>query len=527
MKITNRPGTSILLLLLIITLPILFYTGYEINSLSANEEVMASIYNQQLESILFSINQYSWNVVDTWASAIGILLGEQEGFPEDSLRSKLSTFLSTRSPITTVLCVDTGLFASSRYDNPGARTGSRVSDSIMLASLRFHRGMIRQMSRYLSSEYRKIEPIQLQNRQNKNQLLALCFVAADQHGKRTVVTMVIDEDAFVRNLLAPKLQETAGQEFILAVLHGDSTLFTTARLDPASLKQRKALWLLPNSSLGIRPVGTTIDDIVHSRYYRNLILIILLTVVLIAGVFLVYRNMRREVELIRMKSDFVSNVSHELRTPLSLIRMFAETLEMGRVATETKRQQYYSTIVQETERLTRLINNVLSFARLDAGKQVYHFQPTELNETVSNVLETFRVQLQSEGFSQEIKLDPSLPPIMADAGAVSEAIVNIIDNALKYSGTEKFLKVSTGKDGPIIFLEVEDHGIGIDKGDQERIFEQFYRVTDGHVHDVKGTGLGLTLVRHVMIAHKGAIRVRSARGEGSTFRMEFPMNQTS
>jgi two-component system phosphate regulon sensor histidine kinase PhoR len=247
--------------------------------------------------------------------------------------------------------------------------------------------------------------------------------------------------------------------------------------------------------------------------------------VLASGAWIVYRNMRREMELVRLKSDFVSNVSHELRTPLSLIRMFAETLEMGRLTSEDKKREYYTTILQETERLTRLVNNILNFSRMDAGKKEYHFEQTNVNEVLSMVLDTYELRLQSEGFTPVVELASGLPPISADKEAVSEAIINILDNAVKYSEAEKFFHIRSGRSEHGIFIEVEDHGIGIAPSQHEKIFETFYRVSGGLVHNTKGSGLGLALVKHIMDAHGGEVKVISSPGKGSTFRLEFPFDR--
>jgi two-component system phosphate regulon sensor histidine kinase PhoR len=233
------------------------------------------------------------------------------------------------------------------------------------------------------------------------------------------------------------------------------------------------------------------------------------------------------MDLVRMKSDFVSNVSHELRTPLALIRMFGETLEMGRVKNEEKKHEYYATIVAETERLTRLVNNILNFSRMEAGRKEYHFAPTELNDVVTDVLKTYGFHLQGEGFTPEVMLEEDLPPLRGDAESISEAVINLIDNAVKYSGESKYLRIATGMLDGSLFIVVEDHGIGIAREHQEKIFETFYRVSTGLVHTVRGTGLGLTLVKHIMEAHGGKVTVESVPGKGSRFSLLFPIHESS
>jgi two-component system phosphate regulon sensor histidine kinase PhoR len=281
--------------------------------------------------------------------------------------------------------------------------------------------------------------------------------------------------------------------------------------------------LFPDYVLGIRLKGRTIEEVVRERFYRNLLLIGLLDLVLIVGSWFVYRTVRREVELAQLKSDFVSNVSHELKTPLSLIWMFGETLQMKRVPSEEKKQEYYDTIVQETERLTRLVNNILNFSRMEAGKKEYHLVEANLNTIVENVLKSYESHLAHQGFAVTMKLDKSLPPVTADTESLSEGLLNIIDNAVKYSDKEKSIAISTGTAEGMAYVDVKDQGIGIDPQNQRRIFEKFYRVSSGLVHNTKGSGLGLSLVKHIMDGHRGTVTVKSEPGKGSTFRLSFPI----
>jgi two-component system phosphate regulon sensor histidine kinase PhoR len=247
---------------------------------------------------------------------------------------------------------------------------------------------------------------------------------------------------------------------------------------------------------------------------------------LLTGAWLIYRTIRREMELIQLKSDFVSNVSHELRTPLSLIRMFAETLEMKRVKTEKKKYEYYRTIVQESERLSRLVNNLLNFSRMEAGKRNYSLQTVSLNTVVSKVFGFYSLQLRSKNFEVVVDLEKNLPAVEADEEAIAEALHNVIDNAVKYSEKEKYLRVATGRKADMAYVEVQDRGIGIAPEHHGKIFEKFYRVSTGLVQTTKGSGLGLALVQHIVCAHGGRVEVHSTLGNGSTFRLLLPIHLT-
>jgi two-component system phosphate regulon sensor histidine kinase PhoR len=273
--------------------------------------------------------------------------------------------------------------------------------------------------------------------------------------------------------------------------------------------------------LAIKLKGETIEDLVNQRAKTNLILIIALALILIAGAWLVFRNTKREVELAQVKSEFVSNVSHELRTPLSLISMFAETLEMGRVKSEEKKKEYYSIISQEALRLGKIVNKILSFSKMEAGKRTYNFEEVDLNEIVEQIYDSYRFHLQNNEFEFIFHRHDSPLKIKADSEALSEAIINLLDNAVKYSKDKKRVELLTGEKQESIFLEVTDLGIGIGTEDQKRIFEKFYRVSSGLVHNTKGTGLGLSLVKHIMDAHKGEVTLSSELGNGSTFRLIF------
>jgi signal transduction histidine kinase len=224
-----------------------------------------------------------------------------------------------------------------------------------------------------------------------------------------------------------------------------------------------------------------------------------------------------------LKSDFVSNVSHELRTPLALIRLYAETLELGRINTDEKKEQYYKIIRKESERLTALINNILDFSRIEAGRKEYEFRETDIAELVRNTLDSYRYQVEQQGFVLEENIEPNLPIVYVDREAIARALVNLVNNALKYSDREKYLSVKLYKDLGVVKLEVVDHGIGIERRDQSKIFEKFYRAGDPLVHNTKGSGLGLSLVRHISRAHGGEIEVESTPGRGSKFTLSLPL----
>ena len=280
-------------------------------------------------------------------------------------------------------------------------------------------------------------------------------------------------------------------------------------------------------ALGIKFQGTTAEAISRRWVWQSFLILGVLSVLMIGGLVLTYRSVNKQVALARLKSDFVSNVSHELRTPLALIRLYAETLELGRITTQDKKNEYYSIIRKESERLSALINNILDFSRIEAGAKEYDFRETDIAELVRNTLDSYRYQIEQQGFALEEQIDPGIPAVKVDREAIARALVNLVNNALKYSDNEKFLGIRLYREQSVLKLEVSDRGIGIERHEQSRIFEKFYRTCDPLVHNTKGSGLGLSLVRHITRAHGGDVEVESTPGRGSKFTLSLPLANQS
>jgi signal transduction histidine kinase len=238
------------------------------------------------------------------------------------------------------------------------------------------------------------------------------------------------------------------------------------------------------------------------------------------GVFLLVRDAAREAEVGRLRADFVSGVSHELKTPLTLIRLYGETLLHGKGFPEEERKDYYRIITRESERLTHLLDNVLDFSRIDRGQKQYQFEEGDLAAVVRQTVGLYGDYLRRRGFTVEVDLDTDLPPIAFDAQAISQAVLNLMDNAAKYSEASRFVAVRLRAEDSRVLLEVQDRGVGIAPAEREKIFRRFYRAPSGGRSG--GHGLGLFLVQHIMEAHGGAIEVESEPGRGSRFRLVFP-----
>jgi signal transduction histidine kinase len=275
--------------------------------------------------------------------------------------------------------------------------------------------------------------------------------------------------------------------------------------------------------MGIGYRNTTIEALARGQFRQNLLLIGVAIALLLAGLTLALRATTREMKLVEAKTTFVSNVSHELKTPLSLIRLFAETLELGRVRNPEEAHEYYRIINRESRRLTRLINNILDFSRIEAGRRQYRFAETDVGEVINEVLQSYDYQMTSAGFEAQANIQPGLPPALIDREALAQAVLNLLDNAVRYSAQVKRIEVSVCARGADIAIEVADRGIGIPKTEHRRIFEKFYRLSTGLVHDTKGSGLGLAIVKHIVEAHRGRVTVESAPGKGSRFTILLPI----
>jgi signal transduction histidine kinase len=256
--------------------------------------------------------------------------------------------------------------------------------------------------------------------------------------------------------------------------------------------------------------------------------LLIATLVLAIGIggWLIVTDLNRQLALARQKTDFVSNVSHELKTPLTSIRMFSELLAEQRVSDPAKQTSYLQIITAETARLTRLINNVLDFSRMERGEKKYNFRDADLLSIVRETVETYRPHLENCGFELECTFATSALPIRADTDAIAQVVVNLISNAEKYSnGRKKISAEASRRDGPLPCAEVKilDCGPGVPRGSEEKIFEKFYRAHDSLSSGIQGSGLGLTLARQIARAHGGDVVYERREGGGSCFALRLPL----
>lgn len=253
-----------------------------------------------------------------------------------------------------------------------------------------------------------------------------------------------------------------------------------------------------------------------------LLSIAVMVMFLVVGTYFIARAIQRESETMRMQSDFVAAVSHEFRTPLTSVRQLSELLVHGRVPSEERRNLYYNTLLRESGRLERLVEGLLNFGRMEAGARQYHFEELDAAKLVYRVVSEFTPQLEAQG--RHIELSGSVEPLKIDADpeAISVALRNLVDNAIKYSPGKPVVWVDWGTQHQYVAIRVRDEGPGIPESERRRIFRRFVRGSAAAATNAKGSGVGLAMVRHIVAAHGGEITVSSKAGQGSVFTMLLP-----
>jgi signal transduction histidine kinase len=244
---------------------------------------------------------------------------------------------------------------------------------------------------------------------------------------------------------------------------------------------------------------------------------------LVAGAYFIARAIRGDLAVARMQSDFVSAVSHEFRSPLTSIRQLSEILALGRVPNEDRRHVYYEMLVSETKRLQRLVEALLNFGRMEAGVRQYRFEPLDTAALVSRVAAEFEMQIAGSGRHIELEGLEGLCTIDADPEALSVALRNLVDNALKYAPDCPTVQVQWGIEKSHVAIRVRDHGPGIPASEKRAIFRKFVRGSTAEAANVKGSGVGLAMVRHIVAAHGGDVTLASEPGSGSVFTILLPM----
>jgi signal transduction histidine kinase len=303
------------------------------------------------------------------------------------------------------------------------------------------------------------------------------------------------------------------------VLSGETEAVSKNNLSLSS-RQFPFPWKLLISQPGLNELEKTArrENILYGMLLSVIVVFMLL------GVVLIVRDMARESETTRLRTEFVHNVSHELKTPLTLIRLYGETLQRKEDLKREEKQEAYEIITKESERLSHLINNVLDFSRIEMGKKEFNFKKGNLGHAVRDTLDSYRYHLEKKGFNIQAEIAPDLPEMNFDTEAMSSVLINLLSNALKFSPGRKEVTVRLFKEKSAAVLQVEDKGIGISPGEISKIFRRFYRVKNKAIAETAGSGLGLTLVKHIAEAHGGKVKVDSQPGKGSVFSVILPLS---
>jgi len=339
------------------------------------------------------------------------------------------------------------------------------------------------------------------------------------------VAMVILSVDFLESRWWPQILSTRGEDLEGTLSTPDGrTVFGASPSETPSLavtydfRTDETPWLLqvwPG-----RPEAITAD--IRQRQALSVAMLGFVVVLLAFGSYITIRIVRRELEIARLRADFVSTVSHEFRSPLTGIRQLGGMLLDGRVTDPAKQQGYFRMIVQESDRLARLVENILDFSRMEEGRREYRFEPLDPTPWLRKLAADFKAEIAVSGAAVEVDIPDGLPAISADREALGSAVRNLLDNAVKYSPGAKTVWLDAAAEGGEIRIAIRDRGVGISEQDQKHIFDRFYRADGDISKRVKGAGLGLSLVRYIVTAHGGKVDCQSRVGEGSTFTIRLP-----
>lgn len=319
------------------------------------------------------------------------------------------------------------------------------------------------------------------------------------------------------------------EEVRVALVDATERILFPAGLSTATIVIKKSFSRFEELALGTKlalvAMGENPLEVISSQSLIIYYILLGAVIVLIAfGIVFILRDISREERISVMKSEFIANVSHEIKTPIATIRTLAENLNEGWVTGEEKQKEYFHLIEREAERLTHLVENILDFSRIERAKKTYRMETNSIGEATKKAIERFRLLVDGQGVIIKENIENNLPLFMLDSEAYEQVLLNLLDNAVKYSREDKVIEVSARHQNDSIIIEVSDHGIGISKKDIEKIFEKFFRspIPDGR--KIPGSGIGLTLVKEIIEAHGGKIEVESEIGKGSTFKFSFPLS---
>ncbi len=356
-----------------------------------------------------------------------------------------------------------------------------------------------------------------------NYFFASYVLKQDHKGEKYLVCFQMNVDKLINQL--DKYLRPLQADFYVSVVDFDNNGVYSQPLSKASKYYYETRFpsTLYKWILQVVPRNyTEIEQDVTKQRRTNLFFIILSMFLTLLSLAVISLAARREQQLRTLKEDFIANVSHELKTPISLIRMFSEMLVSGRVKSDGARDEYHQVIFSESDRMSRLVNNLLDFANLERGAGKQGFERVNIVGLLSKEIEAYRYQVQKEGFQMTVDVEP-VPETYADPNAVTMAFFNLLDNSVKYSGERKFIEVKIRQTDGFIDLSVRDAGLGIEAAEREKIFDKFYRGTNATARRIRGSGIGLSLTKNVAEMHGGDVLVQSEPGKGSTFTLRIPV----
>ena len=364
---------------------------------------------------------------------------------------------------------------------------------------------------------------------NSIQIACMALLNSNSQTPQRKLIYQIDQDFVLTNIL-PEIRnkDDIGRSVRLGIVdEGESVVFPEETPIPSlGLASEKLVEFFPWWSLVIYDTkGKTVEHIIRREkmFYGGALLGVF--ILILGGAVLTLRAAVHEAELARLKSDFVSNVSHELKTPLALIRLFGETLELEDIQDHKQRKKFSHIITRESQRLSQLVENVLDFSKIDAGRKEYNFEQADIVQVASQTFEAYRYYLKDQGYELATSLPAEPILIRIDKDAISQAILNLVSNAEKFSQETKFIGVKMFQVDHEVRIDVEDKGPGIPESVLGQIFDKFNRGAGEIAREIQGSGLGLTIAKHIIEGHGGRITVESKIGVGSHFIINLPLQR--
>jgi len=520
-----------LLLLLLLLLPMLLYSVYQVLQKNNDEQMIRNIYARQLDTILFSINQYCWDQYRMWTDTfIDRLSVNMTPFTptinKNALFELVNKYSSFKGSFFQLKDKPPVFYFNYANDPVDDKISNKNRTQVLSHIIDSSQEELKRLIENAESGYLKPLVIDWKLDRDGSITLILFPLNSNKHfQKGDLGGFFLMNKHFVKNILSRQMESILTENLIMGVYHEqeDRMIFTTSNSLMSPFDRRESLWLIPDHQLVIKSAGTTLEELAQKRTRLNLIFLGAVNLIVLLGIIIFLYNINQQMKLAQMKTDFVANVSHELRTPLSLIRMYAETLDMGRTKSQSQIKTYYRTIMQESQRLSQLINNILDFSKIESKRKHYEFMLIQLTDILDGVLEMYTHQFSKLNVRIEKEIQQSIPELYLDKDAITQVIINLIENAIKFSPNEKMIKIDIQGSNDQVMFCITDNGIGIPPSEQRLIFNKFYRVGSSLVHNTKGSGLGLALVKHIMQVHGGRVTVKSQLHQGSTFCLTFPV----